>query len=83
MKNYFFDILPNDMQYFIYEIVLSKLHTKKLLFYKEKQKKRFIKKMHIILNNEYSKLPNTMEYFKYGGDSYLDPYNKTVSKTSI
>lgn len=79
MKNYFFDILPNDMQYFIYQIVLSN-YIQKNYFTKEKQKKRFIKKMHIILNNEYSKLPNTMEYFKYGRDTYLDPYNKTVSK---
>tara|TARA_B100000902_G_scaffold121749_1_gene121850 strand:+ start:2187 stop:2687 length:501 start_codon:yes stop_codon:yes gene_type:complete len=77
MKNYFFDFLPNDIQYFIHQIVLSNYIVRNY-FTKAQQKKRLIKE--ISLYNEYSKLPTTMEYLRYGGDSYLDPYNKKVSK---
>ena len=80
MKNYFFDFLPNDMQYFIYQIVLSNYIVRNY-FTKAKKKKRLIKE--ISLYNEYSKLPNTIEYLRYGGDSYMDPYNKKVSKFKV
>lgn len=77
MKNYFFDFLPNDIQYFIHQIVLSNYMVRNY-FTKPQQKKRLIKE--ISLYNEYNKLPNTMDMGRYGGDSYLDPYNKKVSK---
>ena len=58
MKNYFFDFLPNDIQYFIHQIVLSNYIVRNY-FTKAQQKKRLIKE--ISLYNEYSKLPNTIE----------------------